>query len=49
MKQIKIFLVAILLITFWVGCASVGKNFDSKKVKNIENNVTTQLEILRWF
>ena len=47
MKKISIFLLAIF--TFWMGCASVGKNFDSKKVKNIENNVTTQLEILDWF
>ena len=39
----------VLLIPFWVGCASVGKHFDSKKVKNIEKNVTTQLEILKWF
>ena len=49
MKQISIFLLTILVFPFWMGCASVGKHFDSKKVKNIENNVTTQLEILEWF
>ena len=49
MKQIKVFLVTILVIPLWMGCASVGKHFDSKKVKNIKNNVTTQLEILKWF
>ena len=49
MKKIKKFLLTILVISFWMGCASVGKNFNSKKVKNIENNVTTQLEILNWF
>ena len=49
MKQISIFLLTILVFPFWMGCASVGKKFDSKRVKNIENNVTTQLEILDWF
>ena len=49
MKKISIFLITILVFPFWMGCASVGKEFNSKKVKNIENNVTTQLEILDWF
>ena len=49
MKKISIFLLMILVFPFWMGCASVGKDFDSKKVKSIENNVTTQLEILDWF
>ena len=49
MKQIIIFLLTILVFSFYVGCASVGKHFDSKNVKNIENNVTTQMEILDWF
>ena len=49
MKKISIFLLTILIFPFWMGCASVGKDFDSKNVKNIENNVTTQLEILKWF
>ena len=48
MKKISIFLMTILVFPFWIGCASVGKNFDSKKVKSIENNITTQLEILQW-
>ena len=30
-------------------CASVGKDFDSRKVNNIKNNLTTQLEIIDWF
>ena len=39
------------MVIFWLftGCASVGKDFDSKKVKRIKNNVTTQLEIIDWF
>ena len=49
MKQIIFFLLTVLVFPFWVGCASVGKKFDSKKVENIENNLTTQLEILDWF
>ena len=49
MKKINICLLTILIFPFWMGCASVGKDFDSKNVKNIENNVTTQLEILDWF
>ena len=49
MKEIRIILLAILVFPFWMSCASVGKDFDSKKVKNIENGVTTQLEILKWF
>ena len=46
MTQINNFILIILVFLFWMGCASVGKKFDSKKVKNIQNNVTTQLEIL---
>ena len=45
MKKINICLLTILIFPFLMGCASVGKDFDSKKVKSIENNVTTQLEI----
>ena len=49
MRQISIFLLTILVFLFWMGCASVGKDFDNNKVKNIKNNVTTQIEILEWF
>ena len=49
MKKNSICLLAIVIFPFWMGCASVGKDFDSKKVKSIENNVTTQIEILDWF
>jgi hypothetical protein len=40
------FLVLCLLV---VGCGTVGKGFDSSNVEKIQNNVTTQLEILDWF
>ena len=46
MKKISIFLLTILVFPFWVGCASVGKEFNSKKVKNIENNVDEFLDSL---
>ena len=49
MKKINICLLTILIFPFWMGCASVGKDFESEKVKNIKNNVTTQLEIIDWF
>ena len=47
MKIILYFSMVIFLL--FAGCASVGKDFDSKRVKNIKNNVTTQLEIIDWF
>ena len=47
MKLARIFMLA--LCTLVIGCGTVGKNFDSSKVKNIQNNVTTQIEILDWF
>ena len=46
MKKLLYFSMVIFLFT---SCASVGKDFESKKVKNIKNNVTTQLEIIDWF
>ena len=27
----------------------MGKNYDSSNVKNIQNNVSTQAQILEWF
>ena len=49
MKNILYFSVVMFLLLSFIGCASVGKDFDSKKVKNIKNNVTTQLEIIDSF
>jgi len=49
MKNILYFSVVMFLLLSFIGCASVGKDFDSKKVTNIKNNVTTQLEIIDWF
>lgn len=47
MKRLRAFLLALCMLV--VGCGTVGKDFDSSKVKKIQNNVTTQLEILEWF
>ena len=30
----------VLLLSVWLGCASVGKDFNSEKVKDIENNIS---------
>ena len=49
MKNILYFSMVMFLLFSFTGCASVGKDFDSEKVKNIINNVTTQLEIIDWF
>ena len=49
MKKISFFLSMVLLFSVWLGCASVGKDFDSEKVKDIKNNITTQLSIIDWF
>ena len=49
MKKIPFFLLMVLLVSVWLGCASVGKDFDSEKVKDIKNNITTQLNIIDWF
>ena len=49
MKKIPFFLLMVLLLSVWLGCASVGKDFDSEKVKDIKNNITTQLNIIDWF
>lgn len=47
MNLLRVFLLALCMLV--VGCGTVGKDFDSSKVKNIQKNVTTQLEILEWF
>lgn len=49
MKQPSYFLRSLLILLLAVGCGTVGKNFSSDKVQNIQNNVTTQSEILDWF
>ena len=49
MKKNYFFLLMVLLLSVCLGCASVGKDFDSEKVKDIKNNITTQLNIIDWF
>jgi len=49
MKQSWRGLWSLLVLLLAIGCGSVGKNFSSDKVQNIQNNVTTQSEVLDWF
>ena len=49
MKKISFIPLMVLLLSVWLGCASVGKDFNSEKVKDIKNNITTQLNIIDWF
>jgi hypothetical protein len=49
MKQSLQNLGTLLIFLLLVGCATYGKDFSSDKVQNIQNNVTTQSEILDWF
>jgi hypothetical protein len=47
MNFLRVFLLALCLLL--VGCGTVGKDFNSSNVEKIQNNVTTQLEIIDWF
>jgi hypothetical protein len=49
MKQSLQSLGSLLIFLLVVGCGSMGKDFSSDKVQNIQNNVTTQSEVLDWF
>ena len=50
MKNVLRFLmVALFCSLVMAGCGTVGKNFDTAKVKSIKNNATTKAEILDWF
>ena len=49
MKQPLHCLWSLLIFLLAVGCGTAGKNFSSDKVQNIQNNVTTQSEVLDWF
>ena len=40
---------SLLILLLAIGCGTVGKDFSSDKVQNIQSNVTTQSEILDWF
>ena len=47
MNLLRVCLLALCILV--VGCGTVGKDFNSSNVRKIQNNVTTQLEILEWF
>ena len=47
MKRIQSNTVGFLILFFLTSChGTVGSNFDSSQVKNIQNNVTSQAEVL---
>ena len=49
MKTVFSFISIAIFSIFLAGCGSIGENFDSTKVQNIKNNVTTQAQIVEWF
>ncbi len=49
MKKISIVLAAALALLWLSGCGSTGKNFNTSKVSEIQNKVTTRTQILDWF
>ena len=49
MKRCVLLFSALFITLFLAGCGSSGKNFPVVHVDEIQNGVTTQLQILDWF
>ncbi len=49
MKHLAPLLSAMLITLVLAGCGSTGKNFPVLHIGEIQNGVTTQLQILDWF
>jgi len=49
MKRLVPLFSALFITLVLAGCGSTGKNFPSGHVEEIQNGVTTQLQILDWF
>ena len=49
MKKIIIVLATVWTLLWLSGCGSSGKNFNTSKVSDIQNKVTTRTQILDWF
>ena len=49
MKLLRTILLSLFILPLAVGCGKVGKDFDSSKITKIQNNLTTQLQVLDWF
>ncbi len=50
MKNVlRFFLVVMVCAVMASACGTVGKNFDTSRIKDIKNQVTTKSEILDWF
>src|ERR1051326_7226426 len=48
-KEIMKTLIPILLAALLCGCASVGKNFDSRKIAEIKKGETTEADLVQMF
>ena len=49
MKKLSIVLATACILLWLSGCGSTGKNFNTSKVSEIQNKVTTRTQILDWF
>lgn len=49
MKRASILLTVFLISILLAACGTMGKNFDHSRAGEIQNNVTTQTQILDWF
>jgi len=49
MKRMVTLFSALFITLVLTGCGSTGKNFPAVHVDDIQNGVTTQLQILDWF
>lgn len=49
MKRISILITTLLITLTLAACGTMGKNFDHTRAPQIQNNVTTQTQILDWF
>jgi len=49
MKRLVSLFSALFITLFLTGCGATGKNFPVAHVNEIQNGVTTQLQILDWF
>jgi len=49
MKTNRLTIFGFSILLFLTGCGTVGKNFNTSQVNNIQNHVTSQSEILKNF
>ncbi|NIQ03442.1 MAG: outer membrane protein assembly factor BamE [Nitrospinaceae bacterium] len=49
MKRLTILIALMVFLLVLTGCGTKGVNFPATHVNDIQNNVTTQVQILDWF